>query len=266
MKTLLAISPHLDDAIFSAGTTLWRASRRGWRTFVATVFTGTVEQPKGFALACQLDKGLSADIDYMALRRAEDEQACALLGAEAIHLPELEAPHRGYDSAPALFADVRSDDPARLSVLEALAALVSDIRPDVILGPFGLGGHVDHLIVRDAAEALPAVASSYLWEDWPYLDRHAPPDRSVAALIPATGGGRTAKTAACAAYGSQLGFQFGGAEALAARLARQEGEWLHRCAVSLGTKTSIGNNKAPNRLNPKADASDQAFSQASEGE
>ena len=72
MTTLLALSPHLDDAVFSAGATLFRAARRGWRVVVATIFTGNVAQPTGFALACQLDKGLAADVDYMALRRAED--------------------------------------------------------------------------------------------------------------------------------------------------------------------------------------------------
>ena len=110
MRTALAISPHLDDAAFSAGGTLARLARRGWRVVIATVFTRSVPNPQGFALACQLDKGLPPDADYMAIRRAEDEAACAALGAEARHLPLAEAPHRGYGSASALFAGVRPDD------------------------------------------------------------------------------------------------------------------------------------------------------------
>ena len=68
-RTALALSPHLDDAAFSAGGTLHALARAGWRVVVATVFTRSVPDPQGFALACQLDKGLDASVDYMALRR-----------------------------------------------------------------------------------------------------------------------------------------------------------------------------------------------------
>ncbi len=72
----------------------------GWRVVVATLFTRSVPDPQGFALACQLDKGLDATVDYMALRRAEDVAACRALGlGDPIHIPLPEAPHRGYHSA-----------------------------------------------------------------------------------------------------------------------------------------------------------------------
>ncbi|WP_338501778.1 PIG-L family deacetylase [Sphingomonas kaistensis] len=227
MTTLLALSPHLDDAVFSAGATLFRAARRGWRVVVATIFTGNVAQPTGFALACQLDKGLAADVDYMALRREEDKKACARLGAEALHLPLLEAPHRGYDSAPALFGDVTADDSAKTEVSDAIAALIADLRPDILLAPLGIGGHVDHLIVRDAVAALGNPPTTMLWEDWPYLDRSYLPPRDQALVVPANSAARAAKLSACAAYATQLGFQFGGAAALRDRLAGQHAEWLH---------------------------------------
>ncbi len=227
MTTLLAWSPHLDDAVFSAGATLCRAARRGWRVVVATIFTGNVAQPTGFALACQLDKGLAADVDYMALRRAEDKRACARLGAEALHLPLLEAPHRGYHSAPALFADVIPNDGARTNVLAAIADLLADLRPDILLAPLGIGGHVDHLIVRDAVTALSNPPTTMLWEDWPYLDRADLPPRDQALVVPANAAARAAKLSACAAYATQLGFQFGGETALGERLAGQQAEWLH---------------------------------------
>ena len=79
----LFLSPHLDDAVFSAGGLIHALTRGGWEVTVATVFTRSVPDPKGFALACQLDKGLPADLDYMAVRRGEDRLACARLGAAA---------------------------------------------------------------------------------------------------------------------------------------------------------------------------------------
>ena len=88
MSTALAISPHLDDAVFSAGGTLAHLATAGWRVVMATVFTASVPEPKGFALACQLDKGLSPEVDYMGLRRDEDLTAADELGVEAVHLPD----------------------------------------------------------------------------------------------------------------------------------------------------------------------------------
>jgi LmbE family N-acetylglucosaminyl deacetylase len=217
---LLAISPHLDDAAFSAGGLLASRVDQGWDVTVATCFTGNVAQPTGFALACQLDKGLGADVDYMALRRAEDVAACRALGASAIHLPFLEAPHRGYTSAKMLFEARLPRDQILGDVANALAELFAAERPDLVLGPLCLGNHVDHHVVLDAIRRSCADHTVLLWEDWPYADRE---DRVAAMpalterLTPET---RARRIAACAAYGSQLGFQFGGVEAMTERTAR----------------------------------------------
>ena len=58
---MLAVSPHLDDAVFSAGGTLAGHALDGDDVTVVTCFTGNVARPQGFALACQLDKGLSPE-------------------------------------------------------------------------------------------------------------------------------------------------------------------------------------------------------------
>ena len=221
MRTALAISPHLDDAAFSAGGTLARLARRGWRVVIATVFTRSVPNPQGFALACQLDKGLPPDADYMAIRRAEDEAACAALGAEARHLPFAEAPHRGYGSASALFAGVRPDDGGGGDIAGMLRNLASTLDPDLLLGPRGVGAHVDHLVVREAMAR--AFGQTLLWTDWPYAGRTDAPDPYAATdeharrlAVPLRD--LPAKLDACAAYATQLGFQFGGEAAMRAAL------------------------------------------------
>jgi len=217
---LLALSPHLDDAAFSAGGLLASRVDQGWDVTVATCFTGNVAQPTGFALACQLDKGLGADVDYMALRRAEDRAACAALGARAIHLPFLEAPHRGYASAAMLFAARLDDDRIVDDIAATLAELVAAERPDLVLGPLCLGNHVDHHVVLDAIRRSCADHTVLLWEDWPYADREdrvATMPALIEHLTPET---RARRIAACAAYTSQLGFQFGGVEAMTERTGR----------------------------------------------
>jgi LmbE family N-acetylglucosaminyl deacetylase len=163
----------------------------------------------------------------MALRRDEDATACALVGAEVVHLPFPEAPHRGYENAQALFAGVRADEEVAVPVLERFAVLIQEIRPDSVLAPLGLGGHVDHLIVREAVHAAARGLDLQLWEDWPYVERLRAHDRDKARLVTSDAVARSAKLSACSAYGSQLNFQFGGIRHLRRMLSVQSGEWLH---------------------------------------
>jgi LmbE family N-acetylglucosaminyl deacetylase len=233
MPRALALSPHLDDAVFSAGGVLARLAQSGWDVTVATIFTATVPAPTGFALACQTDKGLPPDADYMAIRRAEDLSACAALGAGAVHLPLREAPHRGYGSAAALFEPPRADDAAEQEAREAVAPLLRDLRPDLLLAPQGIGGHVDHVITVRALRRLASPAPILWWRDFPYTNRADTPRRpfeDTLALLPETElpTDPAAKHAACAAYATQLGFQFGGMDGLARALAATKGREIAR--------------------------------------
>ena len=205
---VLAVSPHLDDAAFSVGGALALLADAGHEVSVVTCFTASVPGPTGFALACQTDKGLGPEVDYMAVRRAEDAAAQAVLTTTAVHLPLREAPHRGYDSAAALFAGVRSDD----LVWQELAALLQDLQADLWLAPQGLGAHVDHLQVVRAVAALERPTA--WWRDAPYVlkqpDAQPSPDLPSGlspVVLPAD---RDRRADACACYVTQLGFQFGG--------------------------------------------------------
>ena len=231
MPTALVLSPHLDDAAFSCGGTLAVLADAGWRVVPCTIFTASVPNPTGFALACQTDKGLAPEVDYMALRRAEDAAAAAALGiAPPLWLPFREAPHRGYDSAKALFAGVRPDDTMDRDVAEALSAVLRDHAPDLVLAPQAVGAHVDHIHVVRALRRLEPTASVLFWRDFPYTIREAKPPEpfgpEMEVLHPLTAAltadQRERKRRACRAYASQLGFQFGGPERLDALLADAE--------------------------------------------
>jgi len=231
MPTALALSPHLDDAAFSCGGTLARLAGTGWRVVVATVFTASVPDPRGFALACQLDKGLGPEIDYMALRRAEDAAAMRALGAAPVWLPFPEAPHRRYDSAPALFAGVREDDRIVDDLAPALAALLEQHRPALVLAPQAIGAHADHVQLVRAMDRAGVEAPVLWWRDFPYAVLDASPrepfrDRMIgleAFNVALWVNEAEAKRRACRAYASQLGFQFGGPEGLDRRLAASGG-------------------------------------------
>lgn len=219
----LALSPHLDDAAFSCGGTLARLSASGWRVVVATLFTRSVASPTGFALACQLDKGLPASADYMALRRDEDAAACAVVGAYTRWFDFAEAPHRGYNSAAALFGPPLATDDIGTAVENAIAELLAGMMPSLVLAPQAIGGHVDHVVMVNALRACSRTTPLLWWRDFPYAARNAElaepfgdamrklPERAVTIDI-------LQKRAACGAYSTQLGYQFGGPEGLATAL------------------------------------------------
>ena len=222
MPIALALSPHLDDAAFSCGGTLARLAASGWRVVVATLFTRSMPAPQGFALECQRDKGLDDDIDYMALRRSEDAQACTLLGSEAHWLDFAEAPHRGYHSAAALFGPVLAADRVADDLVPAIHSLVETLRPDLIFAPQAIGGHVDHVVAAQALRRLDLATPILWWRDYPYVARTG----TASPLSDALAGepehtvivSPEPRLAACSAYASQLGFQFGGRDRLDAAL------------------------------------------------
>ena len=225
MPTALFLSPHLDDAVFSCGGLLALLADQGWRTVLATAFTRSVVPASGFALACQLDKGLSPDVDYMALRRDEDRAAAALLGVTELRwLDLLEAPHRGYQSAAALFGTIHSGDTVAAPLRTAFAALAHEWEADLVLAPQGLGNHVDHQQVIHAARHCFPPASLAFYRDTPYAIRQpgaqpleaVPQGPCVVIDIETT---LARKLAAAQAYASQTRFQFGSPDALAASLA-----------------------------------------------
>ena len=218
MPTALFLSPHLDDVAFSCGGTLARLQARGWKVVLATVFTHSVPHPTGFALACQTDKGIGPEVDYMALRREEDEDFALLLRVDerlCLDLPE--APHRGYVKA-TLFQEPLAEDLIGPAMKERLAPLVREHAPALVFVPQALGGHVDHVQLVRMLPALGLEASRVLWyRDTPYAVRQpdARPDGSLPAGLRPIAVDVTAqmprKTDGCNCYRTQVDFQFGGA-------------------------------------------------------
>ena len=221
-RTALFLSPHLDDVVFSCGGLAAILHDRGWRTILATAFTATVLPVRGFALACQLDKGLPAEVDYMALRRDEDLAAAAILGfSEVRHLGLPEAPHRGYNDAVALFGPLLDDDPVPPLLATHLTTLARECAADLVLVPQGLGGHVDHRQMVRATDAVLGGAIGW-YRDTPYAIRHAGlPSGEVTRGVEQRvriGTAIDRKLASACAYASQIGFQFGGPERTMATL------------------------------------------------
>jgi LmbE family N-acetylglucosaminyl deacetylase len=111
-----------------------------------------------------------------AARRAEDIAACASLGAAHVHLGYRDAVYR-YDARgnPLYVTDFiggRVQPHDWRTLYFALAAQLRQVCRDArqVYCPLAIGGHVDHVLVRAAAElALPGVLTYY--EDYPYAQK-----------------------------------------------------------------------------------------------
>lgn len=76
----MVVSPHLDDAVLSLGSTVAHAVQQGSQVEILTVFS---DSPTSQAEAGPWDTqcGFSTEGEAAAARRAEDLRACSLLGA-----------------------------------------------------------------------------------------------------------------------------------------------------------------------------------------
>ncbi|MBM7113569.1 PIG-L deacetylase family protein [Archangium primigenium] len=225
MSTALFLSPHLDDVAFSCGGTLARLKDQGWTVALVTCFTRSVPHPTGFALECQTSKGIAPEVDYMALRREEDRDFATLMGVDRLVWGDLpEAPHRGYVRE-TLFTPPRREDAIEGPLVDMLAPLMKELRPDLVFVPQALGSHVDHVQLVRALPSLGLEPGRTLWyRDTPYAVRqpHAEPDDSVPSGLKPLAVNVTAelprKVAGCNHYRTQVDFQFGGSRAVAPTL------------------------------------------------
>lgn len=175
-QPILAVSPHLDDAVMAVGATLAALVEASQPTVVCTVFAGEPVPPfSPVAAAFHADCALGDDA--VADRRSEDLRAVAELGGEAAHLDFLDAIYRRHGDgwlcvqSGANFDLTLPDEPElRRDVASELSKIVATLDPVGVWVCAAIGGHVDHRIVREATEIVCRVKGRELrfWEGLPY--------------------------------------------------------------------------------------------------
>ncbi|MCX6017887.1 MAG: PIG-L family deacetylase [Chloroflexi bacterium] len=176
----LFLSPHLDDIALSCGGLVHQLTGAGERVVIVTVCTG--DTPRGVALSeaarhVHWEWQLGEDNPYAA-RRAEDERVCAVLGAEPLHLGFLDAVYRvDAHGAPLYTRNFIGGAVQDADWHGMYFALIARLRPLIaaaqhVYCPLAIGGHVDHVLVRSAAEAA-TVRRPVYYEDYPYAQKIA---------------------------------------------------------------------------------------------
>ncbi|HEY7430249.1 MAG TPA: PIG-L family deacetylase [Streptosporangiaceae bacterium] len=186
MTTVLAVSPHLDDAVLSYGGRLAYLAAGGTRVLIYTVFTGTPDPPYSPS-AVKLHELWRLSGDPMAPRRAEDTRALAILGATPLHGPFLDAIYRRDEHGGWVVDGSTSYRRRRMAseaalvedVAAAVGQVIAEHGPAEVVTCSATGGHLDHVRARDATVAAARRAGTPLrcWEDLPYAvkSKHIPP-------------------------------------------------------------------------------------------
>lgn len=165
------ISPHLDDAVLSCGAQIAQACRAGQRVLIATVMAG--DPPLDALSAYARSLHMRWELAAVAERRAEDAAAARILGADTwhwsvpdcIYRTDLESGQPFYVSDEDIFGPIH---PAEEPLVERIVDLLAELPPCArICAPLTVGNHVDHKLVRAAAEAHFGRDLLY-YEDYPY--------------------------------------------------------------------------------------------------
>lgn len=181
---LLAISPHLDDAVLSFGAGLVDAAQDGADVTVYTVFAGTPSPPYSAAAErMHAVWGFSPDDDALLYRRKEDIAALNHLGVAHRHGRFLDSIYRTLpdgrwltdlaEGQQQLVINEQSPDgngDLISAIKDDIKSLVDEYDPTLILTCAAIGNHIDHEIARDAAlfAAAEKEIPIRLWADLPY--------------------------------------------------------------------------------------------------
>ncbi|WP_160316657.1 PIG-L deacetylase family protein [Thermanaerothrix daxensis] len=172
------LSPHLDDAVLSCGGWIWYQVQKGQEVEIWTLCAGDPPEGPLSTYAQQLHRRWQTELNAVAIRRQEDREACARIGATPRQFPLPDCIYRRdpRQNRPIVNRDEDLFQPALPSserprvaiVREWLEASLTD--PFILVCPLGLGGHIDHHLTRAAAEAL-ARPSLWYYAEFPYALR-----------------------------------------------------------------------------------------------
>jgi LmbE family N-acetylglucosaminyl deacetylase len=177
------LSPHLDDAVLSAGGFIYEQAKRGIEFEIWTIMSGIPRESEltEYASSMHAMWGTGSPEETIRTRRLEDTKAAAIVGAKAVHLDFLDCIYRRGRDGAGLYSDIHSaphkdDSGLAAQITERVRASIRS--DDRIVCQLSIGGHVDHVIVRLAAEKLarPLVYTA----DIPYLFNY-PEDLAVKA-------------------------------------------------------------------------------------
>lgn len=169
-------SPHLDDAILSAGNAIAVRTKAGKKVLIISIFTTATDFPSQDAADFTKRCGFITARSFFQARRKEDLIAAKMVGAETLHLDFTDAgfraDHAGFTSvfSPHLTSGDKHLFELVTGELQKVVSIHAKTNTELFF-PVGIGLHVDHQIVTLAAGKITNPTTTqhlYFWEDIPY--------------------------------------------------------------------------------------------------
>lgn len=211
------LSPHLDDVSFSCGGLLWEQRQKGDSVEMWTICAGDPPEGTLSGLAQSLHDNWGTGRETPSLRRSEDKSAAAVLDIKTRHFEFPDCIYRRnhqtgepvYASSAAIFGPLHQAE-REVLVAEVAEEIKKSLPTDaLVVAPVTLGNHVDHQLLRAAAEQLGRPLLYYA--DYPYVVKNEHllgyllPQGSKGETLPVSERGLQAWKQAVACYISQTG-------------------------------------------------------------
>lgn len=156
------LSPHLDDAVLSAGGLIYEWTKLSIPVEIWTFMCGyPPELPEGeyssFAQILHRAWGFTSAIEGIDIRRKEDRMAAARVGARVAHFDFLDCIYRRAMNGDWLYYEITTPPGEEDAEIPSQIAEVVSTRltqDDIVICQLSVGSHVDHVLVRQAAELL----------------------------------------------------------------------------------------------------------------
>ena len=166
------VSPHFDDAVLSCGRLLAASPA----SHVVTVFSAGPRRAWRLTAWDRTSEIFSPGADVMGARRAEDDAALSLLGAQGHRLGMWDPQYRRPLELPRRWRRQAGDDSRRLveAVTARLESVIGTLEVGTWLAPLGLV-HADHAATAGACRAAAARHPELRWglyEELPYRCEH----------------------------------------------------------------------------------------------
>ncbi len=168
------LSPHMDDAVLSAGNYMLQLLKNRKEIMTIAVFTSFGSRPISLNAQIYLIKsGFFSLHSFAKKRKEEDINAMRFLHTPYTHLDYIDGAFRKttkgthiYPTFRKLFSGIITHEDEKHMQTWRRKIMSFCKKTDIIYAPLGIGNHADHIIVNRIAQTLPN--KIYFWLDQPY--------------------------------------------------------------------------------------------------
>ncbi|MCU0323185.1 MAG: PIG-L family deacetylase [Chitinophagaceae bacterium] len=162
-RKIILLSPHIDDIAFSMSGFLYQLTTKGYNIFLINIFNNSIYCLPEFKTAC-INKQ----------REMEDQKFVKQFNLNKINL--------NLNDSSILKHTVLSEticvpnDFRRKKVYKLFVKIFNIIKPSKIFCPIGIGGHIDHRMVKEVCLEVNynMVQKIFFYEDLPYVYNYTP--------------------------------------------------------------------------------------------